>query len=84
MEHSVLHFISLSNPSPQCSWNPLGRECGKSVRANGIENTRRKHPYKSIEQGSHELTETEKLSTGSEQGPLYISYGFTLSILLES
>lgn len=55
-----------------------------TIRANETEVTRRKHPYKSTEQGSKKLTETEKSSTESEQGPLYISYGFKLSILLES
>ena len=58
LEHTEQNVVSLSNPSPSSSGNPMKEE------RDGVgetENNRRTRPSNTNKQSSYELTETEAL-----------------------
>lgn len=61
---TALNGSSPSNPFPRSSTNAMEEEIDKSIRARGVEDTRRARQPQSTERGSQEPTETEAASTG--------------------
>ena len=82
LEHTEQNVVSLSNPSPSSSGNPMKEE------RDGVgetENNRRTRPSNTNKQSSYELTETETPYTGPAQvctSHLGVSYGFQLHVLI--